>query len=43
VAQELEAHRQAGEIGEGAVHRLARTIQRKFWEPPNLRNAPEAD
>jgi hypothetical protein len=43
VAQELEAHRQAGEIGEGAVHRLARTIQRKFWEPPNLRDAPEAD
>jgi hypothetical protein len=31
VAAELEATRQAGEIGEGAVHRLARTIQRKYW------------
>ena len=25
VAQELEARRQAGEVGEGSVHRLART------------------
>jgi hypothetical protein len=30
VAQELEAHRQAGEIGVGAVHRVARTIQRNI-------------
>ena len=39
VAQELEAKRQAGEIGEGAVHRLARTIQRKYFDPPVLPNA----
>jgi hypothetical protein len=39
VAQELEAKRQAGEIGEGAVHRLARTIQRKYFDPPALPNA----
>ena len=36
VAQELEAKRQAGEIGEGAVHRLARTIQRKYWDPRQI-------
>jgi hypothetical protein len=36
VAAELEAKRQAGEIGEGSVHRLARGIQRKYWEPPIL-------
>jgi hypothetical protein len=34
VAAELD--RQAGEIGVGAVHRLARTIQRKYWHPPQL-------
>ena len=34
VAQELEAKRQAGEIGEGLVHRLARQIQRRFFDPP---------
>jgi hypothetical protein len=39
VAQELEAKRQAGEIGEGLVHRLARTIQRKYFDPPSLTNA----
>jgi hypothetical protein len=39
VAAELEAKRQAGEVGEGLVHRLARTIQRKYWDPPNLPNA----
>jgi hypothetical protein len=32
VAQELEATRQAGEIGERSVHRLARQIQRKYWD-----------
>lgn len=32
VAQELEAKRQAGEIGEGTVH-LARTIQRRYFDP----------
>ena len=36
VAQELEAKRQAGEVGEGLVHRLARTIQRKYWDPPQI-------
>jgi hypothetical protein len=36
VAAELEAKRQAGEVGEGLVHRLARTIQRKYWDPPQL-------
>ena len=39
VAQELEAKRQAGEIGEGSVHRLARQIQRRFFDPPQLPNA----
>ena len=39
VAAELETRRQAGELGEGAVHRVARTIQRKYWEPPELPNA----
>jgi hypothetical protein len=36
VAAELEARRQAGEIGEGSVHRLARTIQRRYYAPPEL-------
>jgi hypothetical protein len=36
VAAELEARRQAGEIGEGSVHRLARTIQRKYFGPPEI-------
>jgi hypothetical protein len=36
VAQELEAKRQAGEIGEGSVHRVARTVQRRFFDPPQL-------
>ena len=31
VAAELEVKRQAGEIGEGSVHRLARSIQRKYF------------
>jgi hypothetical protein len=39
VAAELEAKRQAGELGDGLVHRLARTIQRKYWDPPQLPNA----
>ena len=39
VAAELEAKRQAGEIGEGVVHRVARTLQRKYWEPPEFPNA----
>ena len=39
VAQELEAKRQAGEIGEGAVHRVARLVQRKYFDPPELPNS----
>jgi hypothetical protein len=42
VAAELETHRQAGEIGEGTVHRLARTLQRKFWDPPQSREGEPA-
>ena len=43
VAAELEAKRLAGEIGEGAVHRLARDLQRKYFTPPQLPNAsPQA-
>jgi hypothetical protein len=34
VAAELESKRQAGEIGEGAVHRTA--VQRRFFDPPKL-------
>ena len=36
VAAELEVKRQAGEIGEGSVHRAARTVQRRFFDPPQL-------
>jgi hypothetical protein len=39
VAQEVEAKRQAGEIGEGSLHRLARVIQRRYFDPPALPNA----
>jgi hypothetical protein len=42
VAAELEVKRQAGEVGEGLVHRLARTIQRKYFDPPVLPNAAPA-
>jgi hypothetical protein len=42
VAAELEAKRQAGEIGEGVVHRVARTLQRKFFDPPQSPNASKA-
>jgi hypothetical protein len=34
VADALEL--ETGGIGEGAVHRVARSLQRKFWEPPTL-------
>jgi hypothetical protein len=36
IAQAIEAKRQAGEIGEGSVHRVGRTIQRRFFDPPQL-------
>ena len=39
VAAELEARRQAGEIGEGVVHRVARALQRRFWDPPQFRES----
>jgi hypothetical protein len=41
VAAELEVKRQAGEIGEGAVHRVARSIQRRFFDPPALGEAAQ--
>jgi hypothetical protein len=34
VAAELEAKRQAREVGEGLVHRVGRVVQRKYWDPP---------
>jgi hypothetical protein len=33
VADELEASRQRGTIGEGEIHRIARAAQRLFWTP----------
>jgi hypothetical protein len=39
VAAELEAKRKVGEVGEGLVHRLARSIQRKYWDLPELPNS----
>ena len=42
VAAELEVKRQVGEIGEGSVHRAARTVQRRFFDPPQLPNASKA-
>jgi hypothetical protein len=35
VAQALET---SGTRGEGAVHRVARTIQRRFFDPPEFPN-----
>jgi hypothetical protein len=37
VAQELEASGHTG--GLGAVHRIGRVVQRRFWDPPQLPNA----
>jgi hypothetical protein len=39
VAAELEANGQAGAVGIGSVHRVARTVQRRFFDPPQLPNA----
>ena len=39
VAAELEADGQAGAVGIGSVHRVARTVQRRFFDPPLLPNA----
>jgi hypothetical protein len=33
-----EALARTGGIGEGAVHRLARVIQRKYFDPPEFTN-----
>ena len=40
VATELEANKKAGAVGIGSVHRVARTVQRRFFDPPQLPNAP---
>jgi hypothetical protein len=39
VAAELEANGQAGAVGTGSVHRVARAVQRRFFDPPQLPNA----
>jgi hypothetical protein len=39
VTAELEANGQAGAVGIGSVHRVARTVQRRFFDPPQLPNA----
>jgi hypothetical protein len=39
VAAELEVKRQAGEISEGSVHRVARTVQRRFFNPLQIGEA----
>jgi hypothetical protein len=39
VAAELEANGQAGAVGIGSVHRVACTVQRRFFDPPELPNA----
>ena len=40
VAAELEASGQGG--GAGVMHRVARTVQRRFFDPPQLPNASTA-
>ena len=39
VAAELEAGGQAGAVGIGSLHRVARVVQRRFFDPPQLPNA----
>jgi hypothetical protein len=39
VAAELEANSQSAAVGIGSVHRVARTVQRRFFDPPQLPNA----
>jgi hypothetical protein len=39
VAAELEAAAAQTGIGPGVVHRVARTVQRRFFDPPQLPNA----
>ena len=42
VAAELEAGGQPGAVGIGSVHRVARTVQRRFFDPPQMPNASKA-
>jgi hypothetical protein len=42
VAMELEANGQGGAVGIGSVHRVARTVQRRFFDPPSMPNASKA-
>jgi hypothetical protein len=39
VAAELEANGQPGAVGIGSVHRVARTVQRRFFDPPQMPDA----
>ena len=37
VGQELSAQRVNGhELGDGAIYRVVRELQRRFWHPPHL-------
>jgi hypothetical protein len=36
VAAELEASGPAGAVGTGSVHRVARSVQRRFFDPPQI-------
>jgi hypothetical protein len=36
VAAELETNGQAGAVGIGSVHRVARAVQRRFFDPPQV-------
>jgi hypothetical protein len=42
VAAELEAASAQTGVGIGSVHRVARTVQRRFFDPPQLPNAGKA-
>jgi hypothetical protein len=42
VAAELEAGGQSGAVGIGSVHRVARAVQRRFFDPPQSPNAGKA-
>ena len=39
VAAELETSGPAGAVGIGSVHRAARNVQRRFFDPPQLPSA----
>jgi hypothetical protein len=44
VTAAIEASGQAGvSPGPGGVHRVARTVQRKFWDPPQEIGEPRHD